>query len=106
MAAAQYWFDSHDGLRLHALVHAGPTATAPVVLCLHGLMRNGRDFEDLAPHLASRYRVIVPDVRGRGLSARDPNPQNYQPATYLQDILSLINGLGVSRVSIIGTSMG
>ena len=67
MAAAQYWFDSHDGLRLYSLVHAGPTATAPVVLCLHGLMRNGRDFEDLAPHLASRYRVIVPDVRGRGL---------------------------------------
>jgi pimeloyl-ACP methyl ester carboxylesterase len=50
--------------------------------------------------------VIVPDVRGRGLSARDPNPQNYQPAIYLQDILALIDGIEAQRVAIIGTSMG
>lgn len=106
MAAAQYWFDSHDGLRLHSLVYAGPAATAPVVLCLHGLMRNSRDFEDLAPHLATRYRVIVPDVRGRGLSARDPDFNNYQLPVYIQDTLALLGGLGAARVSIIGTSMG
>lgn len=106
MAAAQYWFDSHDGLRLYSLVHAGPTATAPVVLCLHGLMRNGRDFEDLAPHLASRYRVIVPDVRGRGFSVRDPDYNNYQLPVYIRDTLALLAGLGVAHASIIGTSMG
>jgi pimeloyl-ACP methyl ester carboxylesterase len=76
------------------------------VLCLHGLTRNSRDFEDLAPHLQRRYRVIVPDLRGRGLSAWDANPQNYQPAIYVQDILVLLDNLGASQVTVIGTSLG
>ena len=97
---------SHDGLPLYSRVYEGPESSADTVLCLHGLTRNSRDFEDLAPHLQSRYRVIVPDVRGRGRSARDPNPQNYQPAIYLQDILGLMDSLGVARASVIGTSMG
>lgn len=106
MAASEYWFDSQEGLRLYARVYPGPTAAAPVVLCLHGLMRTGRDFEDLAAHLAPRYRVIVPDVRGRGLSARDPNFANYQIPVYLADLQRLLAGLGAARVTIVGTSMG
>ena len=106
MAAAEYRFDTQDGLRLFSRVYAGSDAAAPVVLCLHGLMRNSRDFEDLAPHLAVRYRVIVPDVRGRGFSARDPNFNNYQIPVYLHDLLLLFAGLGVERASVIGTSMG
>jgi pimeloyl-ACP methyl ester carboxylesterase len=106
MAAAEYWFETQDGLRLFSRVYAGPDAAAPVVLCLHGLMRNSRDFEDLATHLAARYRVIVPDVRGRGLSARDRNFNNYQIPTYLGDLMPLFTGLGCQRVSIVGTSMG
>jgi pimeloyl-ACP methyl ester carboxylesterase len=106
MPAAEYWFDSQEGLRLFSRVYAGPSAAAPVVLCLHGLMRNSRDFEDLAPHLALRYRVIVPDVRGRGLSARDPNFNNYQIPIYLNDLLLLFAGLGIERAGVIGTSMG
>ncbi|HEY0766710.1 MAG TPA: alpha/beta hydrolase [Steroidobacteraceae bacterium] len=103
---AEYWFDSHDGLKLYSRLYAGPASNAPVVLCLHGLMRNSRDFEELARHLAARYRVIVPDVRGRGLSARDPNFNNYQIPVYLKDLLTLLAGLGAERVRIIGTSMG
>jgi pimeloyl-ACP methyl ester carboxylesterase len=106
MVAAEYWFDSPEGLRLFSRVYAGPRADAPVVVCLHGLMRNSRDFGDLASHLAARYRVISPDVRGRGLSARDPNFNNYQIPVYLKDVLQLFAGLGVERASIIGTSMG
>jgi len=106
MAASEYWFDSQEGLRLYSRVYPAATAGAPVVLCLHGLMRTGRDFEDLAEHLAPRHRVIVPDVRGRGLSARDPNHGNYQIPVYLADVLRLLNGLGAARVTIIGTSMG
>jgi pimeloyl-ACP methyl ester carboxylesterase len=106
MAAGEYWFDSHDGLRLFSRLYAGPAADSKVVLCLHGLMRNGRDFEDLAAHLATRCRVIVPDVRGRGLSARDPNFNNYQVPVYVQDLLLLLRGLGAPRVTVIGTSMG
>ena len=95
-----------DGLKLYTRVYAGPKPSARTVLCLHGLTRNSRDFEDLAPHLQHRFRVIVPDVRGRGRSARDPNPQNYQPAIYLQDILALIDRVDAQRAAIIGTSMG
>ena len=102
---AEYWFDSHDGLRLYSRVYAA-AAGSPVVLCLHGLMRNSRDFRELAARLAARHRVIVPDVRGRGFSARDPNFNNYQIPVYLQDVLTLLAGLGAARVSIIGTSMG
>jgi pimeloyl-ACP methyl ester carboxylesterase len=103
--AENFWL-SHDGLKLYARVYPGPKPSARSVLCLHGLTRNSRDFEDLAPHLQHRYRVIVPDVRGRGLSARDPNPQNYQPAIYLQDILALLDSVDAQRVAVIGTSMG
>ena len=105
-AAAEYWFDSQDGLRLFSRVHAGPRGDSDVVLCLHGLMRNGRDFEELAPRLARRCRVIVPDVRGRGLSARDPDFNNYKIPVYLQDTLALLAGLGAPRITVIGTSMG
>ena len=103
---AEYWFDSHDGLRLYSRIYAGPAADAPVVVCLHGLTRNSRDFEQVARHLAAGHRVIVPDVRGRGLSARDPNFNNYQIPVYLKDVLTLLAGLGAARVTIIGTSMG
>jgi pimeloyl-ACP methyl ester carboxylesterase len=106
MPAAEYWYDSHDGRRLFSRVYAGPAAAAPVVLCLHGLMRNSRDFEELAAHLVARCRVIVPDVRGRGFSARDPDFNNYQIPVYLQDVLLLLAGLGAARVTVIGTSMG
>ncbi len=106
MEPGEYWFHSADGLRLFSRVYSGPTPDARVVLCLHGLMRNSRDFGDLAAHLGTRYRVIAPDVRGRGLSARDPNFKNYQIAVYLNDLLSLCTGLGVQRATIIGTSMG
>ena len=106
MAASEYWFESEEGLKLFSRVYPAATAAAPTVLCLHGLMRTGRDFEELAEHLAPRYRVIVPDVRGRGLSARDPSPANYQIPVYLVDLKRLLAGLGAGRVTIIGTSMG
>jgi pimeloyl-ACP methyl ester carboxylesterase len=97
---------SHDGLRLYARVYDAPDRAAKTVLCLHGLTRNSRDFEDLAPHLQGRYRVIVPDLRGRGRSAWDTNPQNYQPAIYVQDILALLGHIGAPQVMVIGTSLG
>ncbi len=99
-------WQSHDGLRLYSRVYPGPDASAPTVLCLHGLTRNSRDFEDLAPHLKRRYRVIVPDLRGRGFSARDPQIQNYQPAVYVQDIAALLDRVDSARVAVVGTSLG
>jgi pimeloyl-ACP methyl ester carboxylesterase len=97
-----------EGLRLHARDYPGASAAARApVVCLHGLTRNARDFETLAPHIAARgRRVLALDVRGRGQSAWDPQPMRYVPATYAGDVLALLDALAVSRAVFIGTSMG
>jgi len=78
----------------------------PPLLLMHGLTRNSADFEPLAQHLAGRYRLIVPDQRGRGLSDSDPDPANYRPDIYVRDMFALLDGLGIERAALIGTSMG
>ena len=102
----EVYYAAADGLRLYARIYEPAGSEAPAVLCLPGLTRNSRDFEVLAPHLAHRYRVLCPDLRGRGYSQRDSSCQNYQPATYIADILELLKTLSVPRVAIIGTSLG
>ena len=97
---------SHDGLALYSRIYDSAGSTAPAVLCLAGLTRNCRDFEDLAVHLAARYRVVCPDLRGRGLSQRDPQWRNYHPGTYLTDIASLLESLQLTEVAVVGTSLG
>jgi pimeloyl-ACP methyl ester carboxylesterase len=96
------------GLTLHARDYAaasGP-ARAPVV-CIHGLTRNARDFEDLAPRLAARgRRVLAVDVRGRGGSGWDPDPARYIVPAYAGDILALLDQLAIARAVFVGTSMG
>ena len=102
-----YW-TSGEGLPLHARDYApvGEPTGLPVI-CIHGLTRNARDFEDLAPLIAARgRRVLAVDVRGRGLSARDPQPLNYHPGTYAGDISALLDATGIDRAVFIGTSMG
>ena len=64
----QHVFTSADGLRLRAVEHPGVDG-APVLLCLPGLTRNGRDFARLAALLAPGYRVLCPDQRGRGFAS-------------------------------------
>ena len=101
-------FKSLDGLDLYARDYAAvaPESGLPVV-CLHGLTRNSRDFELVAPRIASLgRRVIVPDVRGRGLSARDPKAEQYAPAVYVQDLIVLLDQLAIPRAVFVGTSMG
>jgi pimeloyl-ACP methyl ester carboxylesterase len=103
---ADFWYHSADGLRLYARDYAGPGPDAPVALCMHGLTRNSADFAGLAPHLAQHYRVLVSDQRGRGRSDYDPNPVNYQPGTYVQDMFALLNSQGIQQALLVGTSMG
>lgn len=78
-----------------------------VVLCWHGLARTSRDFDALAQHLAGRYRVICPDMPGRGLSqwALDP-AREYSFAHYGEIALELCRQLAIERMRWIGTSMG
>ncbi|UVW30198.1 alpha/beta fold hydrolase [Massilia sp. H6] len=107
---------SSDGLALYARDYAATCAAgaAPTglpakcpVICIHGLTRNSSDFDELAPLLADMgRRVIAVDVRGRGNSARDPNPENYNPVVYAGDIVKLMHDLGIARAVFVGTSMG
>lgn len=101
-----FW-SSAEGLRLHARDYAAAAGEARLpVLCLHGLTRNARDFERLAPRIAGwGRRVLAIDVRGRGLSDRDP-VADYRLPAYVADVLRLTNALGIGRAVLIGTSMG
>lgn len=100
------FYEVPDGLTLYARDYPGPSADAPVVLCLHGLSRNSRDFADLAPLLQRTHRVVVPEQRGRGNSAWDPDPSRYTPPTYIADMLFLLGYLGIHSCALVGTSMG
>jgi pimeloyl-ACP methyl ester carboxylesterase len=81
-----------------------------VLVCVHGLSRQGRDFDTLARDLAGEYRVICPDVVGRGQSDRLADPMGYAVPTYVADMVTLLAQLGVGRgieqVDWVGTSMG
>jgi len=101
-------YTSKDGLALYARDYqasAGP-AHLPVI-CIHGLTRNSSDFDEIAPQVAAlSRRVIAVDVRGRGHSQRDPNPDNYNQNVYADDIEKLMHDLGIARAVFVGTSMG
>ena len=82
-------------------------ASAETVIAWHGLARTGRDMDELAAHLAPRYRVICPDTIGRGLSQWSPLPETeYCLAFYGRVAVSLVDQLGVATFHWIGTSMG
>lgn len=98
---------SSDGLSLHYRDYPGPEHSAALpVLCLHGLTRNARDFAALGEHLSATRRVIVPEMRGRGLSDYAPNSDSYTPVTYVADVEKLLAEQGIARFIVIGTSMG
>jgi pimeloyl-ACP methyl ester carboxylesterase len=80
---------------------------AETVIAWHGLARTGRDMDDIAGHLAQRYRVICPDTIGRGLSQWSTVPDDeYCLAFYAQLAESLLDQLGIAQCLWLGTSMG
>lgn len=98
---------SADGLNLHYRDYRGPEGYAgPPVLCLHGLTRNARDFAELAEHIGKTRRVIVPEMRGRGLSDYASDSATYNPLQYVADVEKLLAELEIDRFIAIGTSMG
>lgn len=100
----RYWW-SNDGLRLHYRDYAGPRDRPPI-LCLPGLTRNARDFDDVARRLSPDWRLIAVDLRGRGDSAYAKDPMSYVPLVYVQDVEALLGELGVPRYIAFGTSLG
>lgn len=97
---------SPAGFHRMAYVEWGDPANPRVLVCVHGLTRSGRDFDFLAQALAGEYRVVCPDVAGRGLSDRLRDPMLYATPQYAQDMAALLARLDVESVDWLGTSMG
>lgn len=94
-----------DGLPLYVRDYAGDGGKTPV-LCLAGLTRNARDFDDIAAHMAAGRRVIAADMRGRGRSGYDANWQNYSIPVEAGDVLAILAALQLPKVVVLGTSRG
>lgn len=92
-------FEARDGVSLHF----EDEGEGPVVIALAGLTRNGRDFDHVAPHLP--VRLIRLDYRGRGQSEH-ADPASYTIPQEAQDVLALMDHLGLDRAAILGTSRG
>lgn len=99
-------FTAADGLSLYFRDYGDPTSARTPVLCLAGLIRNSKDFHDLASRLAVDRRVICLDYRGRGNSDRDPEWHNYRADVYVGDITELLTAANLHPVIVIGTSLG
>ena len=97
---------SASGLHRMAYVEWGERDNPEVLVCVHGLTRSARDFDFLAEALASRYRVVCPDVAGRGASDWLRDPKEYEVSRYAADMVTLIARLGVDSVHWVGTSLG
>jgi pimeloyl-ACP methyl ester carboxylesterase len=94
-----------EGRELHYTLWGAQHAAT--VIAWHGLARTGRDMDDIAAHLSSRYRVICPDTIGRGLSQWSPAPEReYCMDFYGRLAVSLVDQLGIREFSWLGTSMG
>jgi len=97
---------SPSGLHRMAYHEWGDPANPRVLVCVHGLTRTGRDFDMLAQALCGDYRVVCPDVAGRGRSDWLADPHGYVVPQYVSDMVTLIARLNVGQVDWFGTSMG
>jgi len=100
----RFW-SSPDGLKLHFRDYAGPDDRPPL-LCLPGLTRNARDFEPVAARFAGEWRMICPDMRGRGDSDYAKDSESYYPLAYVADVEALLAAEGIDRFVAVGTSLG
>lgn len=98
-----------DGLKLHVCCRGRRGAPRLPVVCLPGLARTTSDFDELAATLTGPdggRRVIAVDYRGRGQSEYDRNPENYNLAVELADLLAVLTALDIGRAVFVGTSRG
>ncbi|MBE7523463.1 MAG: alpha/beta hydrolase [Burkholderiales bacterium] len=96
------------GGKLHRLAYRewGDPGNPRVAVCVHALTRNSRDFGPLARALGPRWRVVAPDMPGRGASDRLADPMLYQVPTYVADAITLLARLNVEEVAWVGISLG
>jgi pimeloyl-ACP methyl ester carboxylesterase len=99
-----------DARGLHRMAYwdwpSASGASDRVLVCVHGVSRQGRDFDTLARAMRADYRVVCPDVVGRGESDRLADPSGYQIAGYVADVVTLLARLDARTVHWVGTSMG
>jgi pimeloyl-ACP methyl ester carboxylesterase len=101
--------ETPDGLRLHVREYGSSAASGVSVVCLPGLARTTADFEALAPALAygtTTRRVIAVDSRGRGQSEYDTDPQHYNLAVELADVVAVLRTLQIGPAIFVGSSRG
>jgi pimeloyl-ACP methyl ester carboxylesterase len=84
----------------------GDPGNKKVLVCVHGLTRVGADFDELAETMSDHYRVVCPDVAGRGYSDWLTNPAFYQTPIYVSDMVTLLARVNADTVHWFGTSMG
>ncbi|HEX5628901.1 MAG TPA: alpha/beta hydrolase [Usitatibacteraceae bacterium] len=87
-------------------VEWGDRANPRVLVCAHGLTRCGRDFDYLAERLADAYRVVCPDIAGRGRSDWLADKSDYGYPQYCADLAAMLAAIGAESVDWVGTSMG
>jgi len=95
-----------EGLHRMAYWEWGDAANPRVLVCVHGLTRQGRDFDTFAQAMQGDYRVVCPDVPGRGQSDWLKNPASYAIPQYVADMVTLLARLDAAEVHWVGTSMG
>ena len=106
MASRSFHSLGPQGFHRIAYTEWGDPANGRVLLCVHGLTRTGRDFDAIAAALADEWRVICPDIVGRGASDRLPDARGYDYGVYCADMAALIARSGAETVDWLGTSMG
>ena len=99
-------YTSKDNLTLYYRVYGSPEARGVPLVCLPGLTRSSRDFEDIAETVCDERLVLCPDLRGRGQSAYDPNYNNYSVVVEMEDVLRMMEKEAVSEAVFLGTSRG
>ena len=97
---------SKSGVHRMSCVEWGDATNPRVLVCVHGLTRNARDFDDLAEAMSTHYRVICPDIVGRGLSDWLPDKLAYAIPNYAADIFQMLHQQEIKEVDWVGTSMG
>lgn len=107
----ELYFTTRDGLRLYGRHYkARENSNRRPVLCLAGLTRNSRDFNDIAPALSQHAEtprdVYTVDMRGRGLSDHDSDWRNYAIPVEMHDVIDFMTMMGLTDCGIIGTSRG
>ncbi len=105
MDYTEHYYKSNDDLNLYYRIYGEETAQPPIV-CLSGLTRNSQDFDGFAKQFSGSRQIFTLDYRGRGKSDWDSDYKNYDPQTYLADVMTFLTLADIETAIFLGTSLG